>query len=96
MATRLSRLNEDLGRHRRLLTQLEDVKVLDELLANEQDRELGSELTTKLQALEADLDRVELAHLLSGQYDQNDAVASLHAGAGGIDSQDWAEMLLRM
>jgi len=34
--------------------------------------------------------------LLSGEYDQNDAVASLHAGAGGIDSQDWAEMLLRM
>ena len=96
MATQLSRLNEDLGRHRRLLTQLEDVKVLDELLANEQDRELGSELTTKLQSLEADLDRVELAHLLSGEYDQNDAVASLHAGAGGIDSQDWAEMLLRM
>ncbi len=96
MATQLSRLNDDLGRHPRLLTQLEDVKVLDELLANEQDPELTRELATKLQALEADLDRVELAHLLSGEYDQNDAVASLHAGAGGIDSQDWAEMLLRM
>ena len=96
MATQLSRLNENLGRHSRLLTQLEDVKVLDELLANEQDPELARELATKLQALEADLDRVELAHLLSGEYDQNDAVASLHAGAGGIDSQDWAEMLLRM
>jgi peptide chain release factor 2 len=39
---------------------------------------------------------VELANLLSGEYDRGDAVASLHAGAGGIDSQDWAEMLLRM
>ena len=57
---------------------------------------MARELAAKLQALEADLDRVELAHLLSGEYDQNDAVASLHAGAGGIDSQDWAEMLLRM
>jgi peptide chain release factor 2 len=39
---------------------------------------------------------VELASLLSGQYDHNDAVASLHAGAGGVDSQDWTDMLLRM
>ena len=72
------------------------MKLLDELLSQEQDAELAKEITTKLQALEADLDRVELAHLLSGEYDRNDAVASLHAGAGGIDSQDWAEMLLRM
>ncbi len=47
-------------------------------------------------ALEGELGRLELANLLSGEYDGNDAVASLHAGAGGIDSQDWAEMLLRM
>ena len=72
------------------------MKVLDELLEQEQDSELSKELMSKLRALEADLDRVELAHLLSGEYDQNDAVASIHAGAGGIDSQDWAEMLLRM
>jgi peptide chain release factor 2 len=49
-----------------------------------------------LDRLEADIDRLELASLLSGQYDANDAVASLHAGAGGTESQDWAEMLLRM
>jgi peptide chain release factor 2 len=39
---------------------------------------------------------VELANLLSGEYDANDAVVSLHAGAGGVDSQDWTDMLLRM
>jgi peptide chain release factor 2 len=76
--------------------RLEDVRVSDELLSTEDDAELTKELRTKLDALEADLDRVELASLLSGEYDSNDAVASLHAGAGGIDSQDWAEMLLRM
>ena len=78
------------------MRQVDDVKVLDELLASETDAELTRELQSKLGALEAELDRVELANLLSGEYDGNDAVASLHAGAGGIDSQDWAEMLLRM
>jgi peptide chain release factor 2 len=69
---------------------------MDELLADEDDPELSAELPKKLAALEADLDRVELANLLSGEYDANDAVVSLHAGAGGVDSQDWTDMLLRM
>jgi peptide chain release factor 2 len=46
--------------------------------------------------LAADVERLELASLLGGEYDANDAVATLHAGAGGTESQDWAEMLLRM
>jgi peptide chain release factor 2 len=66
------------------------------LLSSEDDPELTRELTRKMSELEADLGRLELANLLSGEYDRGDAVASLHAGAGGIDSQDWAEMLLRM
>ncbi len=49
-----------------------------------------------LEGLEADLAKLELASLLGGEYDANDAVASIHAGAGGTESQDWAEMLLRM
>ncbi len=79
-----------------MVKQLDDIQVLDELLSTEEDQELTAELTRKLAALEAELDRVELASLLSGEYDSHDAVASLHAGAGGIDSQDFAEMLLRM
>jgi peptide chain release factor 2 len=92
----LKRLADDVRRYDRLAKDLEDVRVLDELLASEQDPELTREIRSKLDGLEAELDRVELANLLSGEYDENDAVASLHAGAGGIDSQDWAEMLLRM
>jgi peptide chain release factor 2 len=69
---------------------------MDELLSSEDDIEMARELTSRLVALESELDRIELANLLSGPYDANDAVASIHAGAGGIDSQDWAEMLLRM
>jgi peptide chain release factor 2 len=92
----LKRLNENIKRYDGLVKHLDDVRLLDELLSSEEDAELTKDLRTKLDGLEAELDRVELANLLSGEYDASDAVASLHAGAGGIDSQDWAEMLLRM
>jgi peptide chain release factor 2 len=69
---------------------------MGELLADEDDPELAAELRKSLDSLERDMERVELATLLGGEYDSSDAVASLHAGAGGTESQDWAEMLLRM
>jgi peptide chain release factor 2 len=96
LTTRLARLNDDVERYGRLQKHLADLEVIDELLGAEDDPELRADLATKVNALERELDRVELANLLSGDYDQHDAVASLHAGAGGVDSQDWAEMLLRM
>ena len=70
--------------------------MLDQLLEESPDPETEGELRAHLERLEGDVDRLELASLLSGEYDGNDAVASLHAGAGGTESQDWAEMLLRM
>jgi len=69
---------------------------MDELLEVEQDPGLLTELAELLQAIEVDLEKVEIAAMLGGEYDSNDAVATLHAGAGGTESQDWAEMLLRM
>src|SRR5687767_15586999 len=69
---------------------------MDELLAQEKDAEMSADLGRALQTLAGDVQRLELAALLGGEYDANDAVASLHAGAGGTESQDWAEMLLRM
>lgn len=69
---------------------------MDELLEVELDPGLTTELTELLQAIEVDLEKVEIAAMLGGEYDANDAVATLHAGAGGTESQDWAEMLLRM
>jgi peptide chain release factor 2 len=69
---------------------------MDDLLSEEEDPELESELRKLLDTLESDVERTELAALLGGEYDRYDAVASLHAGAGGTESQDWAEMLLRM
>jgi peptide chain release factor 2 len=60
------------------------------------DSQTERELDQVLERLEADVGALELVALLGGQYDRSDAVASLHAGAGGTESQDWAEMLLRM
>jgi peptide chain release factor 2 len=96
LTTELSRLNDVVDRHARLVKQIEDLQATDELLAVEDDPELSRELPQKLAALEAELDRTELASLLSGDYDASDAIVTIHAGAGGIDAQDWAEMLLRM
>ena len=96
LTTGLSRLRQDLTRYADLAERIEELEVLDELLEEGGDGEVRSELTQGLDHLEADLGKLELASLLSGEFDKNDAIASLHAGAGGTESQDWAEMLLRM
>ncbi len=65
-------------------------------LASLGDESLLTELTAETGSLRADLDRREFHAMLSGPYDSDDAIVSIHAGAGGTDSQDWAAMLLRM
>ncbi len=74
-----------------------DVADLDELaeMAAE-DEEMASELESQLGSVERRLGELEEARLFSGEYDAGDAVVTVHAGAGGTDSQDWAEILLRM
>jgi peptide chain release factor 2 len=96
LSERLSEIRTDVERFDKLAERVEEAEVLDQLLDEAPDAGAEKELTTALERLGADLDRLELASLLSGEYDANDAVASLHAGAGGTESQDWAEMLLRM
>ena len=65
-------------------------------LAQLQDESLRSDISTELNEIEADLARREFDLLLSGKYDRNNALLAIHAGAGGVDAQDWAEMLERM
>jgi peptide chain release factor 2 len=62
----------------------------------EEDEEIEAELEGSLGAIESRLAELEEARLFSGEYDSGDAVVTVHAGAGGTDSQDWAEILLRM
>lgn len=88
-------MRQELARYDRLAERLEEAEVLDQLL-EEGHPEAEEELRQAVERLRHDVERLELASLLSGEYDANDAVTSLHAGAGGTESQDWAEMLLRM
>ncbi len=69
---------------------------LNELLLIEEDQEMAEELLKNTNKIERDIEKLELEILLSGKYDRNNAIITLHPGAGGTESQDWAEMLYRM
>ena len=96
LTQRLARLKDRVDRYDRLESSLQNLEAMDELLEDERDPELTKELESGLDRLEQELETVELAALLAGPYDDHDAIATLQAGAGGTESQDWADMLLRM
>ncbi len=79
-----------------MLSSAEDMGVLIELGREESDEGLGEEIRAGLAELGKRLDRFEVQSLLSGEHDRANAILSIHAGAGGTESCDWAEMLLRM
>jgi len=75
---------------------LDDLGVLLELGLAEEDGDTIREVKTELEGLEREVETLELATLLGGDHDASDAYVSIHSGAGGTESQDWAEMLFRM
>lgn len=76
--------------------RLEDIGVLLDLADEEADEETAAEAESELTAAEAQLAQLELSAMLSGPYDEHDALLEIAAGAGGTEACDWAEMLLRM
>ncbi|MBD3337132.1 MAG: peptide chain release factor 2 [Candidatus Eisenbacteria bacterium] len=82
----------------RLNERLEELSVLRDLLKDEGagDAELEKEFADKIDRFRKDLDHYELTTLLDGEFDPGDAILTIHSGAGGTESCDWAEMLLRM
>jgi peptide chain release factor 2 len=96
ITSKLARLKDEVDRYDALMVRVDDALAMDELLAEESDAGLSAELIAAVRSLETDVDKLELAALLSGPYDAADAIATINAGAGGTESQDWAEMLLRM
>jgi peptide chain release factor 2 len=101
ISTRYSRLKDRMEDYQRLENQIDDLGVLLELAAEETDNErVPDELRDDIEGLVAavgvELDRLEEQRLFTGEFDSGDAVVTVHAGAGGTESQDWAEMLLRM
>jgi peptide chain release factor 2 len=86
-----ARLSKRLDRYRHLVREYEDAQELFAL-----DGELADEIEAHLEPIQLDLDRLREDALFTGEYDAGDAVVTIHAGTGGTDAQDWAEILLRM
>jgi len=101
LTTELGRVTDDVALLDGMASDLDDARVLVELTAEaraerDADEVLEDELVETVHALERKIGELELRSLFSGEYDERDAVAEVHAGAGGTDAQDWTEMLLRM
>jgi peptide chain release factor 2 len=94
ISARHARVQRRLEGFRKLEADVDDLAELAELAA--EDDEMAGELTDQLPSVERRLNELEEERLFSGRFDSGDAVVTVHAGAGGTDSQDWAEMLLRM
>ena len=89
------RLKDKLEQHTSLETRVDDVEVLKELM-EEDDEDTAKEIISEVNSLEKEISEYKLQLLLSGEYDSNNAILTLHTGVGGSDANDWTEMLLRM
>ena len=92
----ISSLKRIIEEWKRVHSLYEDTLTLVELIDESEDPGLEEELETALPRLERAVEELELASLLSGEYDANNAILTIHPGAGGTESQDWASMLWRM
>ena len=91
ISTEHSRLTKRLERYERLRREFEDAR---ELLS--MDGDMAGEIAETLEPLQRELERLQEDALFTGEYDTGDAVVTIHAGTGGTDAQDWAEIMLRM
>lgn len=96
VTSRLSAKQAELERVTALRSRLEDAEVMLDLAAEESDQAAAEEAEAELKALSADIAALEVRTLLSGEYDQRDALVTIRSEAGGVDAADFAEMLFRM
>jgi peptide chain release factor 2 len=93
---RVKGLKDTIGEFKELKDNLEELVIFLELNLKEDRKEIWEEIEQKSRVLEKEIENKELIILLDGKYDTNNAIVTIRPGAGGTESQDWAEMLLRM
>ena len=93
---RIKRLKQKCETYDRLHARWQDLKALCEMAIEGKDETLLPELTAEYAGVERSIEEMRLSTLLSGEYDSQSAILSFHAGAGGTEAQDWAQMLYRM
>ena len=93
---RMKQLQQKCEKYEKLCSTWDDLMVICEMALEENDDSMLAELESDYARLEGDLEAMRLSTLLSGEYDANNVILSIHPGAGGTEAQDWAQMLYRM
>ena len=92
----LGNLKDDLEKYKKLETDKEDIETMIEMGEEEDDESVVPEIREMLDEFIETLDNMRIKTLLSGEYDSNNAILRLNAGAGGTEAMDWCSMLYRM
>ena len=91
-----TQLKDAVEGYKKLVTDIEEAKLMLEMAIEEEDTSMEGELITMVEQLTHEVEHREVLLLLSGEYDKNNAILTFHAGAGGTEAQDWCSMLIRM
>ena len=96
VVTEMKRKEKTIEQYTKTQQELVNLEELTDLLLQEYDPESAIEVVKETHHLEKTINKMEIASLFSGKYDKNNAILTLHPGAGGTESQDWVQMLYRM
>ena len=94
--SKLKQIKSKVEQYKKIKYEIENLLDLTELANMENDEDVAKDILKSTVILENEIEKLQLETLLSGKYDKNNAILTLHPGAGGTESQDWAEMLYRM
>ena len=93
---KITELKDKVNKYKSVKNDLDNLSDLKDLLLEEKDSEMEKELSKNIYKVEEEINKLEITTLLSDKYDMNNAILTLHPGAGGTEAQDWVQMLYRM